>query len=185
MTTEHHFRKSIVHYDGELDARSLTFSCYRRLPFLSKDRSREWMVTAIKLARQKHPVHLWAYVIMPEHAHLLWWPHDPKFKVEDLLSTVKQSVSKRALVWLRKNDPTYLSRFSGSFHFWQDGPGYDRNLYSPRYIWTDIDYIHDNPVRRGLVESPVDWIWSSARAYAGSSDPLIPIDFGSLPEDPR
>jgi putative transposase len=185
MTTEYRHRKRIVHYDGELDARSLTFSCYQRLPFLSKDRTREWMVRAIQLARHKHPIHVWAYVIMPEHVHLLVWPHDPQFKIEHLLTTVKQSVSKRALAWLRENDPDYLARFKGSFHFWQDGPGYDRNLYSPRYIWTDVEYIHDNPVRRGLVERQVDWPWSSAGAYAGDAEPLIPIDFESLPEDPR
>ena len=185
MSTVVPHRKTITHYDGELDARSLTFSCYERLPFLNKDRTRQWMVRAIRLARREHPIHLWAYVIMPEHVHLLVWPHDATFKIEHLLTTVKQSVSKCALVWLRKNDPAYLTRLQGSFHFWQAGPGYDRNLYSPRYSWTDIDYIHDNPVRRGLVERQIDWPWSSARAYAGFDEPLIPIDFASLPEDPR
>ncbi|MEX2173532.1 MAG: transposase [Pirellulaceae bacterium] len=185
MTAETPHRKTILHYDGELDARSLTFSCYQRLPFLSKDRSRLWMMDAIQLARGKHPLHIWAYAIMPEHVHLLVWPHDPKLKIEAVLTTIKQSVSKRALNWLRRYDPAYLARFSGSFHFWQDGPGYDRNLYSPRYIWTDIDYLHENPVRRGLVEKQVDWPWSSAAAYAGVQHVPIPINFESLPEDPR
>ncbi len=143
------------------------------------------MVEALKLARATHPLHIWAYVIMPEHVHLLVWPHDPQFKIEFALSTIKQSVSKRALNWLRANAPAFLDRFNGSFHFWQDGPGYDRNLYSPRYIWNDIDYLHDNPVRRGLVARQVDWPWSSAGAYARMKDAPITIDFESLPEDPR
>jgi putative transposase len=185
MSLKQYHRKTIHHYDGELDARSLTFSCYHRLPFFSKDRTRQWMITAIELARQKHPIHLWAYVIMPEHVHLLIWPFEPKLRIEHVLTTVKQSISKRALNWLRKSDPAYLRRLNGPFHFWQDGPGYDRNLYSPRYIWADIDYIHHNPVRRELVASPVDWPWSSARAYAGLRDVALPIDFESLPEDPR
>ena len=185
MSIELPHRKTIHHYDGELDARSLTFSCYQRLPFLSKDRAREWMIQAILLGRQKHPIHIWAYVIMPEHVHLLIWPLEREFKIEHLLSTVKQSVSKRTLVWLRKNDPAYLRRCGEPFHFWQDGPGYDRNLYSPRYVWTDIEYIHDNPVRRELVTRQTDWRWSSASTYAGTSHPLVPIDFSSLPQDPR
>ncbi|MFG0242492.1 MAG: hypothetical protein ACF8R9_06910 [Phycisphaerales bacterium JB054] len=37
-------------------------------------------------------------------------------------------------------------------------------------------YIHDNPVRRGLAETPEDWAWSSARAYRGDPDALVPID---------
>jgi len=185
MSTSPLHRKKVVHYDGELDARSLTFSCYQRLPFLGRDRARAWMIQAIRLAREKHPIHIWAYVVMSEHIHLLIWPHERSFKVENLLSTAKQSVSKRALNWLRNNDPQYLATLTGSFHFWQDGPGYDRNLYSPKAIWNDIDYIHENPVRRGLVEQAAQWEWSSARAYAGWPDPLIPIDFESLPEDPR
>jgi hypothetical protein len=39
-----------------------------------------------------------------------------------------------------------------------------------------IAYIHQNPVRRGLVESAVDWVWSSARFYAGEKDALITMD---------
>src|ERR1043166_210592 len=103
MTTKTRHRKTIHHYDGELDARSLTFSCYHRQPFFNKDYTCEWMRSAMELGRQKHPIHIWAYVIMPEHVHLLIWPFDVAFKVEHFLSTVKQSVSKRALNYLRKN----------------------------------------------------------------------------------
>ena len=52
-------------------ARSLTFSCYQGFPFLAKDRTRGWFVESLKSARNKHPVDLWAWVIMPEHVHLL------------------------------------------------------------------------------------------------------------------
>ena len=39
---------------------------------------------------------------------------------------------------------------------------------------TMIDYIHNNPFRRGLVDHPTDWPWSSARFYAGEKDvPLV------------
>ena len=51
------------------------------------------------------------------------------------------------------------------FRYWQEGPGYDRNVYSPSAIRGSIDYIHANPVRRGLCASPVEWEWSSARYY--------------------
>jgi putative transposase len=122
-------RKTIVHYDGQLDARSLTFSCFQRKPFLGKDRTRQWMIDAIRLARTKHAFHLWAYVVMPEHVHLLLWPPDPQLRIAAVLTTLKQSVSKRALAWLREHDPNYLQQLSGSFHFWQDGPGYDRILF--------------------------------------------------------
>jgi putative transposase len=64
-----------------------------------------------------------------------------------------------------------------TFRFWQEGPGYDRNLSEPSTAVAAIDYVHRNPVRRGLVERAVDWKWSSARYYV--LDP--PQQYPSLP----
>ena len=50
--------------------------------------------------------------------------------------------------------------------FWQPGGGYDRNITSMATLRAIIDYIHANPVRRGLVATAEDWEWSSARWYA-------------------
>ncbi|MGO9146978.1 MAG: hypothetical protein ACLQDF_11475 [Desulfomonilia bacterium] len=51
------------------------------------------------------------------------------------------------------------------FRFWQAGGGYDRNIENPKTLIQMIDYIHQNPVRRGLVEQAADWKWSSASWY--------------------
>ncbi len=51
------------------------------------------------------------------------------------------------------------------FRFWQEGPGYDRNLTTPSVIEAAIGYIYMNPVQRGLVKRAVDWRWSSASWY--------------------
>ena len=52
-----------------------------------------------------------------------------------------------------------------SFRFWQKGPGYDRNLNNPKTLLAAIDYLHLNPVRRGLCDRAVDWPWSSANYF--------------------
>ena len=119
---------------------------------------------------------------MPEHVHLLLWPTSPLFQVSAYLSTIKQSVSKRARLHLRRRDPIRLEK---GFHFWQDGPGYDRNLIDERSIWHEIDYIHANPVRRGLCERPEDWRWSSAAQFCGLSTLDLLMDLSSLPPDLR
>ena len=72
-----------------------------------------------------------------------------------------------------------------TFRYWQEGPGYDRNLTEPRSLLGSIDYLHGNPVRRGLVKKAVDWRWSSARHYSNEAppdDPLLPTVHG-LPAD--
>ena len=45
-----------------------------------------------------------------------------------------------------------------------------------------LKYIHDNPVRRGLVEHPGEWRWSSYRYHEGGDESLIAMDWdGSMP----
>ena len=63
-------RKRRISYDEPGHAHELTFSCYGRLPLLSKDRTRLWLIEALDVARQRWAFELWAYVIMPEHAHM-------------------------------------------------------------------------------------------------------------------
>ena len=62
--------------------------------------------------------------------------------------------------------------------FWQRGGGYDCNITEPATLAKMIDYIHLNPVRRGLVQHARDWKWSSAgwfECYGNSPLRLDPI----------
>ena len=68
-----------------------------------------------------------------------------------------------------------------AYRFWQPGRGYDRNIWTAEELHEKIDYIHANPVRRGLVERPGDWAWSSWRAWELGVDQPIAIDRDSLP----
>ena len=65
------------------------------------------------------------------------------------------------------------------FRFWQEGSGYNRNLYSRRAIAASIDYIHTNPVTRGLCGKAIDWKWPSARFHSDDGnrplDPDLPL----------
>ncbi len=183
MATPH--RKTCKRYNTPDDAHALTFSCYRRQPFLSKDGSRQWLVEAIDRARHKLPFHVWAYVIMPEHAHLLIWPTKHEFDISDVLSSIKQSVAKRALTHVRRHAPEFLPRMedrqpNGDVHyrFWQRGGGYDRNVFEPVTVFEQIEYFHYNPVRRGLCATPEVWLWSSATDYAGVRVGPLRIDRG-------
>ena len=152
-------RKTRKVYDLDGDAHFLTFSCFRRLPLLGKDRSCQWLVEAIGLARKKHPFDLWGWVIMPEHVHLVLWPH-ANVRIASILTTMKQSVSRRAIRWLSENTPKFLPNLldqqpngKQSYRFWQRGGGYDRNLRSTRDVHEKISYVHRNPVKL-LLEPP-------------------------------
>ena len=115
----------------------------------------------------KHGFHVWAYVIMPEHAHLLICPTPPDYDISDILNSIKQSVSKRALLHVRRAAPAFLTRMEDRqpngelyYRFWQRGGGYDRNIVEPATAIHEVEYMHANPVRRGLCKKAEDWLWS-------------------------
>jgi putative transposase len=185
-------RKRCHRYNDPGVAHSLTFSCFQGKPFLSRDRSRMWLIEALSAARENHHFDLWAYVIMPEHIHLIVYPRETKYSIGQFLSDVKRPVARQALAYVRKTAPTFLAQMADrqpngrtAHRFWQRGGGYHRNLKTPQIIRSTIDYIHGNPVRRGLVRSPSDWVWSSAGFYQGKRDVLLRPDVGSLPDLPR
>jgi putative transposase len=179
--------KTCRRYNDVGHAHMLTFTCFQRLRLLSKRRSCQWLGDAIIKAQEKHRFHVWCYVFMPEHVHLVIWPSQATYSISSILATIKQSVSRRAYHFLRQHSPDFLSRLcdeqpSGKvdYRFWQRGGGHDRNITSPHVLQSEINYIHANPVRRGLCERPEQWPWSSAGRHLGYKKGPVPIDFASL-----
>ena len=180
-------RKLCKRWDIPWDAHFLTFSCFQRRAFLSRDRPRQWFLESLERARRKHPFDLWGFVLMPEHVHLLIWPHEGQ-KISDILRSIKQPVSQRAVAFLRRTSPAHLSSMleiqpggNRSYRFWQPGGGHDRNMRTVRETHEKLTYIHENPVLRGLVQRREDWAWSSANAWATGKDHPIRIDRDSFP----
>lgn len=115
----------------------------------------------------KHNFEVWAWVFMPEHVHLMIFPVAENYSTAAILKSIKQASSRRIISVFAGSKPQILEKLETGqqktrYRFWQAGSGYDRNYWSTDEILKQIDYIHMNPVRRGLVENPEDWEWSSA-----------------------
>jgi putative transposase len=177
-----HQQRTIQHYNDPGHVHFLTFSCYQKLPLLNRNRTRHWLIEALINAKQKHKYGLWAYVIMPEHVHLIVLPLSPQYDISLFLKSLKQAVSRKAKHYLQLHDTTWLERLTvrrGSkfvFRFWQSGPGYDRNIHSEAELLEKTNYIHNNPVKRGLVKTAEEWEWSSAPWYLGKEHVHLPMD---------
>lgn len=124
----------------------------------------------IEKARHIYSFHLWAYVLMPNHAHALLWPMTAKYDISKILSGIKRVMSKRYGIYLKDKDKISHDRFllekgdSVVFTFWQPGGGFDRNLWNAKAIHNSINYIEANPIRKNLVRLAEEWKWSSANA---------------------
>jgi len=175
-------RRKRKSYDIPNQAHCLTFSCFQQRPFFSRPRCCQWMLESIADGRKKELYDLLGYVIMPEHVHIIVVPK-PNMLIRNILASLKLPVSKRALLWVRQNAPSFLKQMedrqpNGDIHyrFWQRGGGYDRNLRSQDDIREKINYLHANPIRRKLAANCSDWPWSSYHVWMSGEDTPIPVD---------
>jgi putative transposase len=149
--------------------RFITFSCQRRLPLLSNAGICRLLAQRCEAVRESGRMRVFAWVLMPEHVHLLCCPGDGE-TLEHSLRSIKMSVAKAVLArWAALNAPI-LSRVAdavGRHRFWQKGGGFDRNVGSDGELEREVRYIHRNPVERGLVPRPEDWSWSSVHWWMG------------------
>jgi putative transposase len=166
------------HY-GRGDLHFLTFSCYRRLPLLGSVRARNVFVCALGEMRKRYGFRLVGYVVMPDHVHLLI-SEAPKGMPSDVLKVLKQRVS-RDLRRKKRGAPAgqlslaFAKRGEELAHFWQPR-FYDFNVYSAMKQREKLEYMHANPVKRGLVKNPRAWIWSSYLFYEKGEKGLVEID---------
>ncbi len=159
---------------GEL--RFLTFSCYHHLPLFDNDAIKDEFVQALDNARRRTSCRIIAWVIMPNHVHMLVAPSLPRYPIPVFLNCLKRPFAKKVLKRWKELGAPILRRLTdhrGNLHFWQVGGGYDRNIDSEDEYDEKFDYIHLNAARAGLVDDPADWRWSSLPWYLGKRGPGI------------
>jgi putative transposase len=177
-------RKTIRHYHEPGDLHELTFSCFRSMPLLVDEQRLAKLADCLDEANDELGMRLVAYVFMPNHVHLLISPTQPDPSISLYLARIKQPFSKYVKSTLEGEKSPLLDQLTiqerpgkRCFRFWQEGPGFDRNLNTTEAISASLDYIHNNPVKRGLCERAIDWRWSSARFYLADT----PADAGLRP----
>jgi putative transposase len=159
-------------YYGAGYSHFITTSCYQRRPLLGTPRSRDLFLEVMEEIRERHQFVVVGYVVMPEHVHLLFTEPlrgDPSL----VLAALKQSFAHRLLRELRatiraKTGPgtdTLWNTPVAVGHVWQRR-FYDFVVFSEKKRVEKLRYMHRNPVERGLVSRPEEWLWSSFRHYA-------------------
>lgn len=142
------------------------------MPLLTNDDWRAKLARCLDTAAAEENIRLVAFVFMPEHVHLLIDPTDPEPDIGRFLARLKQPFSAQIKESLSAQGARLLKRLTVRerpgkicFRYWQEGPGYDRNISTTPAVLAAIEYIHQNPIRRGLCQRAIDWKWSSARYY--------------------
>jgi putative transposase len=153
--------KGLLRYQQSGCFHFLTFSCYRRQPLLDDATARGVFERELEAVRIRYGFVVAGYVLMPEHVHLL--AGEPsRSSLSIAIQVLKQQTSRKL-------------KQRGEVQFWQRRY-YDFNVHTEEKRIEKLRYIHRNPVRRGLVEKPEDWPWSSFRHYATGEVGAVEIE---------
>lgn len=109
------------------------FTCYLRL---------------LKRYKRKHCVKVFGYCLMPNHVHLIL-----TFDQPDPFVKMMQCMSQSYTFWFNR-------KYKKTGHLWQ-GRYKSMAIAKDDYLLNCISYVEANPVRSGLVSSPIDYLWSS------------------------
>ena len=151
------------------DSHYLTFSTHHKRPYLTDDRICLALANSINKAAIKHNFKIQAYVFMPDHVHILLYPLNEEYDMSLILKAMKQGPSQRARSkgWIDTD-------------LWERGGGHDSNITGQQARKEIIDYIHQNPVRKSLVDESLRYYWSSANWYVTDEDgPVKCYHYGS------
>jgi putative transposase len=153
-----------LHHSGQ--SHFITFTCYHRLPHLANGKARESFIAALERARLRYRFCIYGFVVMPEHVYLLI--SEPEHAtVANAIQSLKISSSKRSAADREckgRRAPLWQRRY------------YDRNIRDYGQFVEKLQYLHRNPVKRGLAERAEDWTWSSFRHYALGEDCGVEIE---------
>ena len=152
--------KLIRYHDGGC-FHFVTFSCCRRQPLLARAKAYGVFEAELEAVRKRYGFVVAGYVLMPEHVHLLG-SEPARSTLSVALQVLKQQTSRK----LKRPDEV---------QFWQRRY-YDFNVHNDEKRVEKLRYMHRNPVVRGLVEKPEDWLWSSFRHYVTGFEGTVEIE---------
>ncbi len=153
------------------------------LPVLIESRYIDPIINSLQFCRQHKGLQLFAFVIMPNHVHLIAGADVDLHRVmRDFKCFTSRAIhellkeDQRATILQLLYDATRRSREAGDeLGLWQEG-FHPQELSSLAVFEQKLRYLHENPVRKRLVVAPQDWWYSSARCYAGWQDVCTQVD---------
>jgi len=156
----------------------------------SRKAYRDIVIESLDFCIKNKGMILYGYVIMSNLIHLIVQSNEGK--LSDLIRDFKKFTAKSILETI-ENEPEsrrdwMLKRFefackshsrNEKYQFWQYG-NHPEEIYTEKFLWQKLDYIHLNPVRAGIVEKASHYLYSSASNYV-NGNVLLKIEIAQNP----
>ncbi len=164
----------------------LTFTVMGWIDIFSRQRYRDLLIESMQFCRQQKGLQVGAYVIMSNHMHTIWTATHSN--LSDIIRDFKTFTSKAITAaiqaepesrrdWLLYMFQFYANRTAANDNFkvWT-GNNHPEEIQSEDFLRSKLNYIHNNPVRAGLVAEPSHYVYSSAANYENKKG-LLEVDF--------
>ena len=178
----------MTHWRPDYDPSHLyfvTLAAVQRRHLFKREIVRRLLIDCLDCLRLRGRLKLYAFVLMPNHFHLIvqCTAEDP---LADVLRDLKKYIAERVIRHYRVARNQQVLDYLASavpytskqrYKVWEDG--YDaRDVFSPDFLRQKMTHVHNNPCQphSALAEHPEEYVWSSARFYLKQEPALIPVD---------
>jgi putative transposase len=167
----------------------VTFTVIRWLDVFTRNLYKDIFLDSLRYCQKNKGLELYAYCIMTNHVHMIIG-RTGKARLDGIIRDIKKFTSVKIIeaiqnnpresrrelfLWLFEKDGTRNPN-NTRFQFWQQY-SHPIELATNDMIDQRLDYIHNNPVKAGIVLSPEHYLYSSAINYAGLPEKLIDVIF--------
>ena len=162
----------------------LTCTIVNWLPIFTRPETVQIVLDSLRYLQSKEELTLFGFVVMENHLHFI----ASSSNLSNVLRRFKSFTGKEIIVLLKmRGESAVLQQLSYAkerhkvdrpYQFWQEG-SHPVLISNEDIMRQKLEYMHYNPVRRGYVDDPAHWRYSSARDYTGGEG-LIPVTKGWL-----
>jgi REP element-mobilizing transposase RayT len=158
----------------------LTCTVVKWLPLFSRPETARIILDSLRYLQSREELSVFGFVIMENHIHLIVSAKDlsnairrfKSFTARKIIDHLKERGEKWILTHFREEKASHKK--DREYQFWQEGT-HPVVIQNEEIMLQKLEYLHNNPVRRGYVDDPTHWRHSSARNYAGH-DGLIDVE---------
>ncbi|MFP7753879.1 REP-associated tyrosine transposase [Thermodesulfobacteriota bacterium B35] len=150
----------------------LTCTVVEWLPVFTRPEAAEIIFDTWRFLQQRQGLQIFGYVLLENHLHAVTragnlpaiWRNFKSYSARQLISML---TGRAVVVFLKRMRFSRRAfREDRQYQFWQEG-SHPQAISGEEMLRQKLEYIHLNPVKRGYVDRPEHWRWSSARNYAG------------------
>lgn len=174
----------------------MTFTIVGWIDLFTRPQCCQIIIDSFNYCKANKGLILYAYVIMGSHLHLIAAAEEGSSGLSAIVRDFKTFTSKKIIEWITDNPKEsrrawmdIIFKFHGKYNsnnqlyqVWKQN-NKPMQCVTPQFTLQKLNYIHNNPVKAGIVDHPEDYRLSSARNYSGRKDTLIDVnilDFGPL-----